>query len=328
MRYVTTLALCLAAPFAVPFAALADPLPSWNPTATEAAIIDFVSRVTDPGSADFVPEQDRIAVFDNDGTLWSEQPMYFQGLFALDRLREKAKADPSILTSDALRAANAGDLQAVMASGQKGLVEIVDVSHAGLPVEEFKAGAQAWLTTAKHPTTGLAYAGMTYQPMVELLMYLRDNGFRTYIVSGGGVDFMRSISAEAYGIPTWQVIGSEGVTTYETTSAAPVLMKEGGVAFIDDKAGKPVGIDRFIGQRPIFAAGNSDGDFQMLDYVTAGEGPRFGMILHHTDAAREFAYDRDSDIGRLAEALDAAPARGWVVIDMAADWSRIWTGSE
>jgi phosphoglycolate phosphatase-like HAD superfamily hydrolase len=324
LRYVTTLALCLA----TPFAALADPLPSWNPTATEAAILDFVSRVTDPGSADFVPEQDRIAVFDNDGTLWSEQPMYFQGLFALDRLREKAKADPAILTSDALRAANASDLQAVMASGQQGLIEIIDVSHAGLPVEEFKAGAQEWLTTARHPTTGLPFAEMTFQPMVELLMYLRDEGFRTYIVSGGGVDFMRSISAEAYGIPPWQVIGSEGATTYDDTGAAPVLRKDGGVAFVDDKAGKPVGIDRFIGRRPIFAAGNSDGDFQMLDYVTSGEGPRFGMILHHTDAAREFAYDRDSAFGRLSEALDAAPERGWTVVDMAADWSRVWTGAE
>jgi phosphoserine phosphatase len=324
LRYVATFALCLA----MPFAALADPLPSWQPTPTEAAIVDFVNRVTDPGSADFVPEQDRIAVFDNDGTLWSEQPMYFQGLFALDRLREKARSDPSILASDALRAANAGDLEAVMASGQEGLVEILDVSHADVPVEEFKAGAHEWLTTAKHPTTGLAYAGMTYQPMLELLVFLRDEGFRTYIVSGGGVDFMRSISAEAYGIPTWQVIGSEGATTYDGTGETPVLIKDGGVAFVDDKAGKPVGIDRFIGQRPIFAAGNSDGDFQMLEYVTAGEGPRFGMIVHHTDAAREFAYDRDSAFGRLSEALDAAPDRGWVVVDMAADWSRIWTGAE
>jgi phosphoglycolate phosphatase-like HAD superfamily hydrolase len=323
LRYVTTWALCLAAPFA----ALADPLPSWNPTATEAAIIDFVGRVTDPGSADFVPEQDRIAVFDNDGTLWSEQPMYFQGLFALDKLREKASADPAILDSEALRAANAGDLQAVMARGLPGLVEILDVSHAGLPVETFKAEAHDWLTTAKHPTAGLPYAEMTYQPMLELLVYLRDEGFRTYIVSGGGVDFMRSISAEAYGVPPWQVIGSEGATTYDDTGAAPALMKDGGLAFVDDKAGKPVGIDRFIGRRPIFAAGNSDGDLQMLDYVTAGEGPRFGMILHHTDAAREFAYDRDSAFGRLSEALDAAPARGWTVVDMAADWTRVWTGA-
>lgn len=324
MRHVATIALCLA----MPFAALADPLPSWNPTATEVAIIDFVSRVTDPGSDDFVPEQDRIAVFDNDGTLWSEQPMYFQGLFALDALREKAAADPSILDSDALRAASAGDMQAVMAGGMQSLVEIIDVSHAGLPVDAFKAAAHEWLTTAAHPTTGLPFASMTYQPMLELLLYLRDNGFRTYIVSGGGVDFMRSISAEAYGIPPWQVIGSEGATTYVDTGETPVLMKEGGVGFVDDKAGKPVGIDRFIGQRPIFAAGNSDGDFEMLDYVTAGEGPRFGMIVHHTDAAREFAYDRDSAFGRLSEALDVAPERGWTVVDMAADWSRVWTGAE
>lgn len=324
MRHTAALAATL---FAVPLAVLADPLPSWNATGSEKAIIEFVERVTTPGSPDFVPEVERIAVFDNDGTLWSEQPLYFQGLFALEVLREKAKADPSILTTDALKAANAGDVKAVMASGEKGLLEIVDVSHANVSVDEFKAEAHEWLTTAKHPTSGLTFAEMTYQPMVELLVYLRDNGFRTYIVSGGGIDFMRSFSEEAYGIPTWQVIGSEGTTKYDD-SGAPVLMKEGGVTFVDDKVGKPVGIDRFIGQRPIFAAGNSDGDFQMLEYVTAGEGPRFGMLVHHTDATREFAYDRDSHVGQLDKALDAAPGHDWLVVDMEKDWGRIWTGPQ
>jgi hypothetical protein len=312
----------------IPAIAAADPLPSWNPTPTEAAIIDFVDRVTDPASADFVPERDRIAVFDNDGTLWSEQPLYFQGLYALDRLRERAEADPSILSSDVLRAAADGDMEAVMAGGQEGLVEILNVSHSGMTVEDFQADARDWLTTATHPTTGLNYAEMTFQPMRELLVYLRDNGFATYIVSGGGADFMRAISLRAYGIPPWQVIGSEGTTAYEVADGVPTLTKQGGISFIDDREGKPVGIERHIGQRPIFAAGNSDGDFAMLEWTTAGDGPRFGLIVHHTDGAREFAYDRDSPVGRLAEALDQAGDRGWTVVDMAEDWRRIWTGQE
>ena len=323
MRIATTAMLFLA----MPFAALADPLPSWNPTGPEAAIIGFVSRVTDPASEDFVPEEQRIAVFDNDGTLWSEQPMYFQGLYALQRLREKAKADPSILTSDPLKAAAAGDMKGVMAGGQAGLVEILDVSHAGMTVDDFKADAHRWLTTEKHPTSGLTYAQMTFQPMLELLVYLRDNGFRTYIVSGGGADFMRSVAREAYGIPTWQVVGSEGSTKYEIAADGTIsLMKTGGISFIDDTVGKPVGIERHIGQRPIFAAGNSDGDFQMLEWTTSGDGPRFGLIVHHTDAKREFAYDRDSPFGKLARGLDEAAARGWTVVDMANDWSRVWGG--
>ncbi len=308
--------------------ALADPLPSWNPTATEAAIIEFVERVTDPASEDFVPEAERIAVFDNDGTLWSEQPLYFQGLYALQRLREKAEADSSILTSDTLRAAAAGDMKGVMAGGDEGLVEILNVSHSGISVDGFKADALDWMTTERHLTSGLTYAGMTFQPMTELLRYLRDEGFSTWIVSGGGVDFIRAVSKSAYGIPPSQVVGSEGTTKYEVTDGVPGLMKTGGISFIDDKAGKPVGIERSIGARPIFAAGNSDGDFQMLEWVTAGEGPRFGMLLHHTDAEREFAYDRDSSVGKLVDGLEQADERGWVVVDMANDWSRVWTGDQ
>jgi phosphoglycolate phosphatase-like HAD superfamily hydrolase len=325
MRCVTTLAVLLG----IPLAAAADPLPSWNPGATETAIIDFVTRVTDLESEDFVPEEERIAVFDNDGTLWSEQPMYFQGLYALQRLKEKAAADPSILTSDAMKAAVAGDVKGVMAGGEQGLVDIVNVSHAGMSVDDFKADARRWLTTEKHPTSGLTYAEMTFQPMLELLSYLRDNGFRTYIVSGGGIDFMRSITRDAYGIPPWQVIGSEGSTKYEVAADGGLtLMKEGGVTFVDDNVGKPVGIESHIGQRPIFAAGNSDGDFQMLEWTTAGDGPRFGLLVHHTDADREFAYDRDSSFGKLAKGLDEAPARGWTVVDMKTDWSRIWSGEK
>lgn len=324
MRRVLATLVCLAAPLA----ALADPLPSWNRTPSEAAIVDFVTRVTDPASKDFVPEEARIAVFDNDGTLWSEQPLYFQGLYALDRLREKAKADPSILKDDVLKAAAQGDMKGVMAGGMNGLVEILDVSHAGMSVDDFKADARRWVTTAKHPTTGLPFGAMTYQPMLELLVYLRDNGFKTYIVSGGGIDFIRSFAKEAYGIPTWQVIGTEGSTKYEIgANGGPALMKEGGVTFIDDNVGKPVGIEANIGQRPIFAAGNSDGDLQMLEWTTSGDGPRFGLLVHHTDAKREFAYDRDGAVGKLDKALDAAPKEGWTVVDMAKDWSRIWSGA-
>lgn len=310
-------------------AALADPLPSWNDTAAEQAIVAFVARVTDPASEDFVPEEDRIAVFDNDGTLWSEQPVYFQALYALDRLKEKAEADPSILSSPALKAAAAGDMEGLMATGEAGLLEMVNVSHSGMSVDSFKADALDWVTTARHPSSGLTYAQMTYQPMVELLMYLRDEGFTTYIVSGGGIDFIRAFAEAAYGIPPEQVVGSEGTTLYQLKDdGTPELIKQGGLSFMDDKAGKPVGIERFIGRRPIFAAGNSDGDFQMLEWTFAGQGPHFGLLVHHTDAAREFAYDREGHIGVLKQGLDEAATRGWVVVDMAQDWSRIWTGTK
>lgn len=323
-RIVFSLALLVAASGPT----LADPLPSWNAGPAAAAIVAFVTKVTDPASSDYVPERDRIAVFDNDGTLWSEQPMYFQGLYALQRLQERAAADPSILTSAPMKAAVAGDMKGVMAGGMQGLVDILNVSHANVSVEDFQADAHKWLTMEEHPTSGLTYAEMTYQPMLELLSFLRENGFTTYIVSGGGVDFIRAISQEAYGIPPWQVVGTEGTTKYEVRDGTPVIWKEGGVSFVDDKEGKPAGISRVIGQRPIFAAGNSDGDFQMLEWTTAGDGPRFGMLVHHTDAKREFAYDRDSSFGKLDEGLDAAQAKGWTVIDMAKDWSRVWSGEK
>ena len=309
--------------FATPL--LADPLPSWNDSAAKAAIIAFVDDVTDPAADSFVPEDDRIAVFDNDGTLWSEQPVYFQALYALDVLREKAAADPSILTSDVLKAAAAGDMAGMMAEGVEGLLEVINVSHAGISVEDFQADAHAWLTTTEHPTSGLTYAGMVYQPMLELLRYLRDEDFTTYIVSGGGIDFVRAIAEEAYGIPPAQVVGSQGDTSYVVTDGTPTLMKDGGVSFVDDQEGKPVGIIRHIGERPILAAGNSDGDFAMLEWTTAGDGPRLGLLVHHDDAEREWAYDRDSHIGRLDRGLDEAAARGWVVVSMRNDWRRVWS---
>ncbi len=323
MRSLRLLGLAVVAA-ALPLAALADPLPSWNDTATKARIIAFVDAVTDPDAESFVPEADRIAVFDNDGTLWAEQPLYFQVLYAIDVLREKAAVDPSILTSDVLIAAAEGDMAGMMANGVEGLVEIIDVSHADITVEDFQADAYAWLTTATHPTSGLTYAAMLYQPMLELLRYLRDEDFTTYIVSGGGIDFVRAIAEEAYGIPPAQVVGSQGNTSYAVIDGTPTLMKDGGVSFVDDKDGKPVGIIRHIGQRPILAGGNSDGDFEMLEWSTAGEGPRLGLLVHHDDAEREFAYDRDSHIGKLDRGLDEAAARGWVLVSMADDWLEVF----
>ncbi|TFF24847.1 haloacid dehalogenase-like hydrolase [Jiella endophytica] len=308
--------------------AAGDPLPSWNDTASKASIVAFVEKVSDPQSPDYVPQELRIATFDNDGTLWSEKPLYFQALYAFDRLQEKAKADPGILTSDVLKAAAAGDMKGAMAGGDKGLIDIVNVSHSGLTVEDFETDVKTWLTTATHPTSGRIYADMIYQPMVELLAYLRDRGFSTYIVSGGGVHFIRAISQEAYNVPPQQVVGSEGATNYSLVDGKPTLMKEGGLQFLDDKAGKPVGIDRHIGRRPIFVAGNSDGDLQMLEWATAGEGPRLGLFVHHTDAKREFAYDRDSSVGRLSDGLDAAGGKGWLLVDMAKDWAVIWPGKQ
>lgn len=304
--------------------ALADPLPSWNDTAAKQAIIAFVDSVTDESADTFVPEKERIAVFDNDGTLWAEQPFYFQLFYAIDVLKEKAAADPSILTSDVLKAAVAGDMDGMLADGEKGLLEIVNVSHANITPEDFEKSADAWLTTATHPTTGKTFISMVYQPMLELLSYLRDEDFTTYIVSGGGIDFIRSFADGTYGIPKPQVVGSEGKTSYAVTDGVPTIMKDGGLIFMDDKDGKPVGIMRHIGLRPIFAAGNSDGDFAMLQWTTAGEGPRFGMLVHHTDAEREFAYDREGHIGVLNKGLDEGPGLGWTIVDMAADWATVW----
>lgn len=305
----------------------ADPLPSWNDTEARVRIVTFVEGVSDPASDSFVPEARRIAVFDNDGTLWAEQPAYFQLIFAIDRLREMAAADPSIITSATAQAAVDGDMDTLFAGGKDALIEVVNITHSGLPVAEFQAIVQRWLAEARHAQTGLGYDRMTYQPMIELLRFLRDEGFTTYIVSGGGVHFMRAFTMDAYGIPNRQIIGSLGKTTYQVIEGTPSIVKQPGIAFIDDKETKPIAIDQVIGTRPIFAAGNSDGDFAMIEWVTAGDGPRFGMIVHHTDAAREYAYDRESHIGRLEKGLDEGPEMGWLIVDMANDWSRIYTGT-
>lgn len=306
----------------------ADPLPSWADSESKTRIMEFVAGVTEKGADTYVSPDDRIAVFDNDGTLWSEQPLYFQLIFAVDRLKKRAEADPSVLTSDALKKAASGDLSGALAGGKEALLEIVNASHSGLSVEEFQNDVRKWLDTAKHPKTGLAYDEMVYQPMLELLSYLRDEGFQTYIVSGGGIHFMRVFAEDVYGIPPEKVIGSAGNTSYMVDNGVPTILKDPGIAFIDDGPGKPVRIDTKIGKRPIFVGGNSDGDFEMLEWSTAGEGPRFGLIVHHTDGEREFAYDRDSHIGMLARGLDEADSRGWLVVDMARDWETVFPTSE
>jgi len=309
-------------------AASADPLPSWNDTAAKQRITDFVDAVTDPDGSDYVTPADRIAVFDNDGTLWAEQPLYFQVVFAVDVIGEMAKDDPSTLTSDVLKAAANKDYKAVIDGGEEALVEVMKTSHSGMTVEVFQSRVADWMATARHPDTGLPFNEMTYQPMVELLRYLRDEGFKTYIVSGGGIHFMRVLADQAYNIPNEQVIGSYGMSEYKMIDGTPTIVKSPAIGFNDDKEGKPINIDRIIGKRPIIAGGNSDGDFAMIEWTTAGDGPRLGLFVHHTDADREYAYDRDSHIGKLAKGLDEASQRGWLIVDMAKDWARIYTGRQ
>ncbi|WP_108858571.1 HAD family phosphatase [Ruegeria sp. Alg231-54] len=309
------------------FTASADPLPSWAESDSRDRIIEFVAAVTDPQRPEYVTPAERIAVFDNDGTLWAEQPVYFQLIFAMDRLAQMAGDDPSILTTPVLQAAATGDLKTVAEGGHDALIEVLNASHSGVTVDEFQSAVADWLETARHPETELPYDQMTYQPMVELLRYLRDEGFKTYIVSGGGVHFMRVFAEDAYGIPPEQVLGTYMDTIYDSAEGEPVITKADGIAFVDDKEGKPINIERTIGRRPILAGGNSDGDFAMLEWTTAGDGPRLGVLIHHTDAEREWAYDRESPIGKLVDGLDKGPDMGWVIVDMAQDWSRIYTGA-
>jgi len=304
--------------------ATADPLPSWNETAAKKAIVAFVERVTKEGSSDFVPVAERIATFDNDGTLWAEQPMYFQFLFAIDRLKALVPQHPEWKTKEPFASVLKGDMKAMLAGGEHAFLEIVTGTHSGMTTEEFDRIVKEWLATAKHPKTGRLYTEMVYQPMLELLAYLRANGFKTFIVSGGGVEFMRAFADKVYGIPPEQVVGSTGKLKFELGDGQPVLMKLPEVQFIDDKGGKPVGIQMNIGRRPIAAFGNSDGDLQMLQWTAAGSGARFCLYVHHTDAEREWAYDRNSSIGRLDKGLDEAKVKGWTVVSMKDDWKRIF----
>ncbi len=302
-------------------------LASWSETPTRAAITSFVERATDPGSADYVPPAERIAVFDNDGTLWAEQPIYFQLAFAIDRVKALAPQHPEWQTTEPFASILKGDLKSALAGGDKAILQIVGASHSGMTTDEFNQVVKEWMKTARHPTLNRPYTDLVYQPMLELLAYLRANGFKTFIVSGGGVEFMRAFAEEVYGIPPEQVIGSRGKTTFSLVNndpARPVLAKLPDIDFIDDGPGKPVAINAIIGRRPILAAGNSDGDQQMLQWTAAGLGPRFCLLIHHTDAEREWAYDRDSQIGRLDKAIDEADMRHWIVIDMKRDWNQIF----
>jgi phosphoglycolate phosphatase-like HAD superfamily hydrolase len=305
--------------------AQSDSLPSWNDSAAKKSIVDFVSRVTAQGAPDFVPVEQRIAVFDNDGTLWCEQPIYFQFAFAFDRIRAIAPQHPEWKTTQPYKAILDGDMKAFAASGEKGLLQMVAAAHSGMTTDEFSKTVIEWTATARHPRFNRPYTQLVYQPMLELLAYLRANGFKTFIVSGGGVEFMRPWVEKAYGIPPEQVVGSSGTVALQMDAAGkPSLLKTSKIEFIDDGPGKPVGINRFIGRRPIFAFGNSDGDLQMLQWTAAGAGTRFMGLVHHTDAEREYAYDRKSKIGKLDKALDEATVRGWAVIDMKKDWKTIF----
>ena len=310
--------------FAQTVLAADDALPSWNDGAAKARIVSFVQAVTDPTSKDYVPPDGRIAVFDNDGCLWAEKPAYFQLLFAIDRVKALAPEHPEWKTTQPFKAALEGDMEALAASGEQGLVELIMASHAGITPEEFNKVVTDWLATAKHPRFKKSYTELVYQPMLELLSYLRQNGFKTFIVSGGGIEFVRAWSQRVYGIPPEQVVGSSIKTKYELRDGNPTLTRLPGINFINDKAGKPVGINQHIGRRPIAAFGNSDGDLQMLEWTTAGKGPRLGMIVHHTDAKREYAYDRKSSVGRLDKALDMAADNDWIVVDMKNDWNHVF----
>ncbi|WP_116364357.1 HAD family hydrolase [Parahaliea mediterranea] len=304
-------------------------LPSWQAGPARDAIVAFVEQVTREGASTYVAPAERIATFDNDGTLWSEQPVYFQLLFALDRLRDLAPQHPEWKDTEPFKSALVGDLDGLKATGMEGLMQILMASHTGVTTDEFAAAAGQWLKDSRHPQTGKAYTEMIYQPMLELLDYLRANDFKVFIVSGGGIDFLRVFAEAVYGVPPEQVVGTTLEAHFELRDGIPTLMRDPKVSLVDDKAGKPVGIYRHIGRRPIFAAGNSDGDLQMLQYTTiprdAGDTtPRFALLVHHTDAEREYAYDRKSAVGKLDAALDEAPSRGWLVVDMKKDWRRIY----
>ena len=301
-----------------------DLVSSWKDTPTTRAITAFVNRVTTPGTPDFVPPAERVAVFDNDGTLWCEQPMYTQLAFALDRVKALAPMHPEWRDKQPFKAVLEGDYKALAAGGSKGLVEIVVATHTGMTVDEFDATVKDWLKTARHPKYQRPYTACVYQPMLDLLAYLRANGFKTYIVTGGTADFVRAFAGPVYGIPPEQVIGTTFKTKYEERDGKPALVIQPELDLNDDGPGKPVSIGKYIGRRPTIAVGNSDGDFQMLEWATTAPGPRLGLLVHHTDAAREYAYDRDSHVGRLVRGLDEAPRRGWLLASVKDDWKTVF----
>jgi phosphoglycolate phosphatase-like HAD superfamily hydrolase len=303
-----------------------DPLPSWNEGSAKKAILEFVAAVTDKSGKDYVTPAERIATFDNDGTLWVEYPMYTQVLFAFDRVKQLAPQHPEWKTKQPFKALLEGDMKTVGAAGMKGLMEIVMASHSGMSAVEFEKTVKKWLATHKQPKFQRLYTECVYQPQLELLAYLRANKFKTFICSGGGMAFMRPITQKAYGIPPQQVVGSSVVTEFQMKDGKPVLVRMPKIDFINDKAGKPVGIYQHIGQRPILAFGNSDSDMQMIQYTKAGDGLRLGLFLHHTDAKREYAYDRKSHIGTLDKVLDMASDNDWIIVDMKKDWKQVFPG--
>lgn len=315
---------CILAMAAAIGPAWAQDLPSWNEGPIKDAIIDFVTAATTEGGPGWVEPEDRIATFDNDGTLWTEHPVYFQFMFVSDRIRHLAPRHPEWKLQPPFKGILEGDTKAVAASGEHGVTELMAVTHAWMTAEAFEEIVSEWISTARHPRFDRPYDSLIYQPMVELMDYLRDNGFQTWIVSGGGADFMRPWADDAYGIPPQQIIGSQIAEDYQIIERKPQFMRKPQVFFVDDGPGKPVGIHRHIGKRPVMAFGNSDGDYQMLEYTTSGDGPSLAMIVHHTDGEREYAYDRDTHIGRLDKAMTDAPAKGWHLIDMARDWSTIY----
>jgi phosphoglycolate phosphatase-like HAD superfamily hydrolase len=319
-----TIVSCLLSAWVTPAVLAQGALPSWNDTASRKSIIGFVQKVTTQGSPAFVPEGERIAVFDNDGTLWAEQPMYFQLFFALDRVKALAPKHPEWQTTEPFASLLRGDMKKALAGGERAIMEIMMATHAGMTTEEFETLVKDWAASARHPVTKRPYTEMVYQPMLELLDYLRASGFKTFIVSGGGIEFMRPWAERVYGIPPAQVIGSSIKTKFEMRGGRAVLLRLPELNFLDDKEGKPVAIHYHIGRRPIAAFGNSDGDLQMLQYTAAGTGPRFCLFVRHTDAEREWAYDRQSSIGRLDKGLDEAKAKGWTVVDMKSDWRTIY----
>ncbi|MFQ3225721.1 MAG: phosphoserine phosphatase [Lentimonas sp.] len=310
--------------FGLATAQASEPLPSWNDGEAKQSIIEFVAKVTQEGSSDYVAPAERIAVFDNDGTLWAEQPMYFQLFFAIDRVKALAPQYPEWKNEEPFASLLQGDVNAALAGGVPAILEIVMATHGDMTTVEFEQIVKEWVATATHPVTKQLFTDMVYQPMLEVLVYLRANDFKTYIVSGGGIEFMRPFTEEVYGIPPEQVIGSSVKTKFEMRDGEPVIIRLPELNFLDDKEGKPVAINQHIGRRPIAAFGNSDGDLQMLQWTTAGEGARFALYVHHTDAEREWAYDRESHIGGLDKGLDEAEANGWTVADMKQDWKVIY----
>lgn len=300
-----------------------NPLPSWNNGATKTAIIDFVDKTTKEGSPDFIAIEDRIACFDNDGTLWAEQPYYSQLFFAIDEVKKMAPKHPEWKTKQPFKAIFEGDMKTVIEGGEKSLLTLVMATHAGMTTDDFQKSVKDWMATAKHPKFDQPFNKMIYTPMVELLEYLRTNGYKTFIVSGGGVDFMRPWVDDVYGIPSYQVVGSSGKVVYDSINT-PLLKKLPELNFIDDNVGKPVGIHQFIGKRPVFTVGNSDGDYEMMQWTSTSTGPHFSMYIHHTDSIREWAYDRDSKIGKLSVGLDNAKKYGFVIADMKNDWLQIF----